>query len=94
MSRAKLQPYELSESLAILPDWELKEGCLTRTISFENFINAWGFMCQIALIAEEMNHHPDWRNVYSTVEIKLSTHDAGGITTLDFELAQKINNLL
>ena len=94
MSRTKLQPSELSELLENLSGWELKDDYLTRIISFDNFINAWGFMCQIALIAESMDHHPDWKNVYSTVEIKLSTHDAGGLTVLDFELAQKINNLL
>ena len=78
----------------ILPNWEVDEHCLSRKIRFRNFNEAWGFMSQVALIAEAMDHHPDWSNVYSTVNLRLSTHDAKGITNLDFELALKINETL
>jgi 4a-hydroxytetrahydrobiopterin dehydratase len=63
-------------------------------LAFENFVEAWGFMSKVALLAETMNHHPEWSNVYGQVEIALTTHDAGGISSRDFELATRINALL
>ncbi len=77
-----------------VPYWEIDENCLSREFSFKDFNQAWGFMSQVALIAEKMNHHPDWFNVYSRVNIKLTTHDSGGVTKLDLELALKINEAL
>ncbi|MCO4292836.1 4a-hydroxytetrahydrobiopterin dehydratase [Solitalea sp. MAHUQ-68] len=75
--------------------WAVVENKLTRTFQFGSFVEAWGFMSKIALIAERMNHHPEWTNVYNQVEIKLSTHDAGDIVTKkDHELAQAIDQLL
>lgn len=66
---------------------------LTKTFQFRNFVEAFGFMTRAALIAEKMNHHPEWFNVYRTVEVTLSTHDAGGLTELDVKLAQKMDAL-
>jgi len=78
----------------LIPNWEIDKNYLSREIKFKNFNEAWGFMSQVALIAEAMNHHPDWSNVYSTVNIRLMTHDSGSVTRLDFELALKINEAL
>ena len=69
------------------PVWELREQKLAKTFQFKDFVTAFGFMAEVALIAERMNHHPEWFNVYRTVEVKLTTHDAGGISELDFDLA-------
>jgi 4a-hydroxytetrahydrobiopterin dehydratase len=72
-------------------DWENKGDRIARSFSFPDFVTAFGFMAEIALVAERMNHHPEWFNVYGTVKVELSTHDAGGITELDFELALAMN---
>ena len=75
--------------------WTEQNNKLTRTFKFNNFIEAFAFMTKVALIAEKMNHHPDWRNVYNTVEISLNTHDAGNtVTEKDRKLAEKIDVLL
>lgn len=89
----KLTDAEIEESLDTLDDWTLDHGKLYREFRFANFVQAFGFMTQIALIAESMNHHPEWFNVYNTVRIHLATHDAGGITPKDIELANKISAL-
>ena len=67
--------------------WRIQDRRLEKTFQFTDFTTAFAFMTQVALAAERMNHHPEWRNVYRTVEIALTTHDAGGLTALDFELA-------
>jgi 4a-hydroxytetrahydrobiopterin dehydratase len=85
---------QLQESLAALSGWEVKAGKLHKTYQFADFSQAWGFMSRAALIAEKMDHHPEWFNVYRTVRVDLNTHDAGGITRLDVELAQKMDALL
>ncbi|HLK56786.1 MAG TPA: 4a-hydroxytetrahydrobiopterin dehydratase [Chthonomonadaceae bacterium] len=85
---------QLQESLAALSGWEVKAGKLHKTYRFADFSQAWGFMSRAALIAEKMDHHPEWFNVYGTVRVDLNTHDAGGITRLDVELAQKMDALL
>ena len=79
----------MSESEA--PGWTRADKYLERTFQFKDFVTAFGFMAQSALVAERMNHHPEWENVYRTVRVKLSTHDAGGITKLDFELARAMS---
>jgi len=76
------------------PRWELQAGKLHRQFKFKSFVEAWGFMSRVALLAEKMNHHPEWFNVYSTVRIDLSTHEVGGLSNFDVELATKINALL
>ena len=79
-----------------LPSWtQAKAGkAIGRTIRFKDFNEAWGFMNRVALLAEGMGHHPDWSNVWNTVNIELSTHDAGGLTDLDVKLAKAIDILL
>ena len=67
--------------------WAIINNKLSKTYVFRNFIQAMGFMTQVALEAEKMNHHPEWHNVYAQVDVELTTHDAGGLTPLDFELA-------
>jgi 4a-hydroxytetrahydrobiopterin dehydratase len=64
---------------------------ITRTFNFKDFNEAFGFMSRVALVAEKRDHHPEWRNVYKTVEVVLATHDAGGVTALDIELAKAMN---
>ena len=66
---------------------------ITRTYQFKNFIDAFGWMTRVAFWAEKWNHHPEWTNVYRTVEVTLSTHDAGGLTELDIKLARKMDAL-
>ena len=79
-----------------LPDWAQVSGrdAIRREFRFKDFSQAWGFMNRVALLAEQHNHHPDWSNVWNTVRIELSTHDAGGLTGHDVRLAHAINALL
>ena len=86
-----MQDKELKELIAKIPGWEVKSEYLKREFDFQNFIEAFSFMTKIALICEKYNHHPNWKNVYSKVIIKLSTHDLGGISNLDEKLASEIN---
>jgi 4a-hydroxytetrahydrobiopterin dehydratase len=74
--------------------WEIKDGKLHKEFVFDNFIEAFGFMTRVAIIAEGMNHHPEWFNVYKKVLIDLTTHEAGGISELDFQLASKIEDFV
>ncbi|MET4083802.1 4a-hydroxytetrahydrobiopterin dehydratase [Pedobacter sp. UYP30] len=74
--------------------WKEENNCLKRSFKFKNFIEAWSFMTKVAMIAEKMDHHPEWSNVYNTVDITLTTHDEGNtVTTKDRELAKKIDEL-
>ncbi len=73
--------------------WSIKEGRLHRAFKFSNFVSAFGFMAQVAILAERANHHPEWSNVYNKVFINLTTHEAKGLTKRDFELAQEINEI-
>jgi 4a-hydroxytetrahydrobiopterin dehydratase len=66
---------------------------ISRTFTFKDFNEAFGFMCRVALVAEKRDHHPEWRNVYKTVEVVLSTHDAGGVTARDIDLARAMNQI-
>ncbi len=78
-----------------MKNWTEKDHKLNQTFEFENFVEAFGFMTQVALISEKMNHHPEWSNVYNKVEINLTTHDAGNtVTDKDRKLAEKITALL
>jgi len=75
--------------------WKEENNSLTRSFKFKNFIEAWSFMTKVAMIAEKMNHHPEWSNVYNKVDITLTTHDKGNtITEKDRELAKKIDELI
>lgn len=89
----KLSDEMIAAAVAALPGWVLREGKLHRVLTFADFTEAFGFMTQVALIAERMNHHPEWCNVYKTVAISLTTHDVGGLSQKDIELAQTINRL-
>lgn len=82
-------------ALAGLSGWSETAGreAIGRTFTFKDFNEAFGFMTRAALVAEKMDHHPEWRNVYRTVEVVLSTHDAGGVTALDIELATAMNGI-
>ena len=95
MNRPLLTASQIQEQLDLLnqdsqEEWAIVAQKLHKTFQFKNFIEAFGFMSKAALEAEKMNHHPDWMNVYKTVVIDLHTHDAGGITQLDFDLASKM----
>ena len=93
--KASLLNKQETESLPIkLPEWEYLEKRLIREFRFANFIDAFAFMTKVAIIAEGMNHHPEWSNVYAQVKIQLSTHYLGGVSNLDLDLAKKINSLL
>ena len=83
----------VKKKCAELDEWLLESDFLSKEFHFTNFVEAFSFMTAVALEAEKMNHHPNWENVYDRVKIRLSTHDAGGITEKDFELAQKIDRL-
>ncbi len=93
MSRQKLPEAEINAALAGLPGWSCRGGKLHREFTFENFVQAWGFMSSCALVAEAMNHHPDWANAWNRVTVDLMTHDAGGITHNDLELARRMNQI-
>jgi 4a-hydroxytetrahydrobiopterin dehydratase len=84
---------EIRERLLSVQGWAVLDGNLHKEFHFADFIEAWGFMSRVALLAQSMDHHPNWSNVYNTVRIDLHTHDAAGITTLDFKLAGKIDQL-
>jgi 4a-hydroxytetrahydrobiopterin dehydratase len=94
MAIAKSTPTEIEAGLKGLSGWELKNDKLHRELKFKNFVQAFGFMTQVAILAQEMDHHPEWSNVYSRVTIDLATHEAGGISARDFELAQKIDKIV
>ena len=92
-----MKPYteaEVNEKLADLPDWTFEENAIHSSIEFRDFKDAFSVMTRIAFEAERLNHHPDWTNVYNKLHISLSTHDAGGVTDHDFELAAIIDNLV
>lgn len=92
MAILKLPTEEITAALAsdALRGWAVRDGKLHREYRFGNFVEAFGFMTRVALLAEAANHHPDWSNVYNRVVIDLVTHEAGGITRRDLELAAKI----
>ena len=75
------------------PGWNLEHAKLHRIFEFKSFVEAFGFMSQIAILAEKMDHHPEWSNIYNCVEVFLTTHDAKGISELDFELAAHMDRL-
>uniref|UniRef100_A0A832H1L9 Putative pterin-4-alpha-carbinolamine dehydratase n=1 Tax=Oscillatoriales cyanobacterium SpSt-402 TaxID=2282168 RepID=A0A832H1L9_9CYAN len=93
MSAPVLSKTELDNALNQLPGWSIENGKLHRQFQFPSFIEAFGFMSSVALVAESAEHHPEWFNVYNRVTIDLTTHDSGGITQKDVELARKANEL-
>jgi 4a-hydroxytetrahydrobiopterin dehydratase len=91
--RKKLSTTEIAAELKKLKGWTVTGGKLHKEFAFKNFVDAFGFMASVALIAEGMNHHPEWFNVYNKVIINLTTHDAGGLSAFDFEFASKVEKL-
>ena len=91
--RDLLTEQQLNEALAGLAGWEHSDGRLKREFQFADFVHAFGFMAAAAVTVEAMNHHPNWSNVWNRVTIELWTHDAGGITGMDTELASKLEAL-
>jgi 4a-hydroxytetrahydrobiopterin dehydratase len=89
----RLTDERIREELSKLNGWNIKDGKLVKSFKFANFVKAFGFMTQVAIEAEKMNHHPDWRNVYNNVEVNLVTHDASAITSQDFKLAKIIDTI-
>ena len=89
----RLSSEKRKSALEGLPGWTDSAGrdAIARTFTFKDFNEAFGFMSRAALVAEKHDHHPEWRNVYKTVEVVLATHDAGGVTRLDIELATAMN---
>ena len=84
-----------TEGLAALPGWTLVPGrdAIHRELAFRDFNQAFAFMTQVALLAEKLDHHPEWRNVWNKVDITWSTHDAGGLTELDLRLARAVDQM-
>jgi 4a-hydroxytetrahydrobiopterin dehydratase len=95
MTRTRATDAEIETQLAALPGWTQVSGrsAITKSWKWADFNEAWGFMSRVALIAEKMDHHPEWSNVWNKVDITLSTHDAGGVSKLDFELAGAIEKV-
>ena len=91
---ARLSESERAEALASLEGWSLVEGrdAITKVFTFADFNAAFGFMARVALVAEKMDHHPEWSNVYRRVTVTLTTHDADGLTRLDVALAQAMDS--
>ena len=91
----KLDAAQRAAALTGLPEWQATEGrdAIVRTFRFKDFNAAFGFMCRAALVAEKMDHHPEWFNVYNRVDITLSTHDAGGLSERDVALARFIDSI-
>jgi 4a-hydroxytetrahydrobiopterin dehydratase len=93
MTATKLDSDAVTKRLTDLPGWTVAGGKLRKTFRFDSFAEAFGFMASVAVVAERMNHHPEWCNVYNRVDVELVTHDAGGITELDLALAARMNEL-
>lgn len=93
MARDLLQNDALAHAVADLTGWAVASdgAAIRKTFEFRNFSEAFAFMTRCALAAEKLDHHPDWSNVYKTVKVTLSTHDRGGVTELDVELARRMN---
>lgn len=91
MAIPKLTDDEIARGLAALPGWTLDGGKLFREWTWKDFVEAFGFMTRVAILAEKADHHPEWSNVYGTVRIHLTTHDAGGISARDLALAAAIS---
>lgn len=94
MPATPLSPDQIATLPEQLPGWALVNGRLQRELRFADFVEAFAFMTKVALIAEAMGHHPEWSNVWNRVTIALTTHDTGGLSDLDLELARRIDGLL
>ena len=90
----KLTDFEIEKKIESLQDWDFYENALHTDFEFDNFKDCMSAMNRIAFECEALNHHPVWTNVYNTLDIKLTTHDANGVTELDFKLAKAINTIV
>jgi len=90
----KLSDSEIKKNLEQLPDWEFIDNAIETTLEFETFKDCFSIMTRIAFEVENQNHHPEWFNVYNKLSIRLSTHDAGGVTDKDFKLAKTIEAII
>ncbi|MDC3292381.1 4a-hydroxytetrahydrobiopterin dehydratase [Nitrosopumilus sp.] len=90
----KLSESSIEEKLKNLPGWSIKKDKLYKEFQFNDFNQAFGFMTRAAMEIEKMNHHPEWFNVYNRITVELTTHDAGGITDNDVNLARILNSLI
>ena len=90
----KLTESEIKEKIKSLPDWDYCDNALKTDFEFDNFKDCMSAMNRIAFECEALNHHPDWKNTYNKLDIRLTTHDAGGVTELDFKLANSINKIV
>jgi len=93
MSIQQATAADIEQFIQQQPEWQLRNGKLFRNYLFANFIEAFGFMTEVALYAEKINHHPEWFNVYKTVRIELTTHEVSGISERDFKLATQMETL-
>ena len=95
MRQAVLSPDQIDTALATLAGWEraAEKPAIEKTFRFKDFIEAFGFMTKVALLAEKLDHHPEWLNIYNRVTIVLTTHDSGGVTALDVTLAGQIEDV-
>ena len=93
MVSPKLTTLQIENEILNLSNWTVQNDKLHKQYHFGSFIAAFGFMASVALVAESMNHHPEWTNVYNRVTIDLTTHDSGGISALDFELAKRADEI-
>lgn len=91
--RSRLSDQEIQSALAKLPEWSFTDGKLHKAFRFRDFPSAFGFMATAAPTIERNDHHPEWTNVYNRVTVHLSTHDAGGVTSLDVELAELLESI-
>lgn len=90
----KLSDTAVQENLATLNGWELKDNGIEKSFTFENFKQAFSVMTHIAMECEVQNHHPEWSNVYNRLQVRFSTHDAGGLTDLDFMMARTVEDIV
>jgi len=89
-----MKHYEASEIVALLPEWTFRDAGIEREFGFKDFSAAFAFMTRLALYCEKQDHHPDWRNVYNKVSIRLNTHSEQAVTDKDIDLARKIEKIL
>lgn len=94
MAAIPLTPEQINALASTLPQWNLVAGKLQRELRFADFSEAFGFMARVALAAEALGHHPEWSNVWNRVTVALTTHDTGGLSNLDVELATRIDQLV
>ncbi len=92
-SSTTLTEDELRDATMARPGWEVVDGKLHRRFTFADFVEAFGFMASVAIVAEKQDHHPEWSNVYNTVSVDLTSHDVGGITSRDLALADAMDRL-